>query len=244
MPYPERRTRRRLVFTALQLLTLLAAAEADACPNCATSATVWSGVLANDPGSMLGILSFAFCVVATLIALTARFIFHSRLFGGSLLLGAGLGAFLDGIALHQVLQWHAMLSSVIEPLDLVSSKVNMFWDGVFHLYAWAATVAAITIVVREVPYVRPEVRGRTMTGGAIAGWGLFNVVEGVISHQMFGLHHLHPGSHELAWDIGFLAAGVLLIAGGVAVAAPVLKNRTAAVPRTTAALEYGAHSKG
>lgn len=34
---------------------------------------------------------------------------------------AGLGGFLDGTLLHQVLQWHAMLSKVVPVLDLVTS---------------------------------------------------------------------------------------------------------------------------
>jgi len=28
------------------------------------------------------------------------------------------------------------------------------------------------------------------------------------------VHHVHPGSDELAWDLGFLASGVVLIALG------------------------------
>jgi uncharacterized membrane protein len=217
-------------FRAPLLLTLPAAlffatGEAQACPDCATARSVWSQVLENRPGSTLAILTFAFCVVAGLIVLSARLVYRCRLlFGGALLLGAGLGAFLDGIALHQVLQWHAMLSSVLVPVDLVSSKVNMFWDGVFHLYAWLATAFAIVIVVREVPKAAPEVRPRAVSGGALAGWGFFNLVEGVIDHHIFRLHHVHPGIDELAWDVGFLISGVALIAVGFAIALPVLRG--------------------
>jgi uncharacterized membrane protein len=233
----KRRTQRGFALTVPALLALLATSEANACPNCPTSVTVWSQVLANNPGSVLGILTFAFLVVAGLIVLAARLMYNSRLlFGGALLLGAGLGAFLDGIVLHQVLQWHAMISSVVEPSDLVSSKVNMFWDGIFHLYSWAATIVAIAIVVREVPRVRPEVRVRAVTGGALGGWGLFNLVEGLINHQIFGLHHVHPGPNQLAWDMGFLASGILLIAGGFAAAVPVLRDKAARTPRTVATI--------
>ena len=221
-----------MVFVGCQVLALLATAEAHACPGCATSRTVWSEVVANNPGSTLGILTFAFLVVAGLIVLAVRLVHHSRLLlGGALLLGAGLGAFLDGIALHQVLQWHAMISSVVEPLDLVSSKVNMFWDGVFHLYSWAATVVAIAIVVREVPSAAPDVRTRAVIGGALGGWGFFNLVEGVINHQIFGLHHVHPGINQFAWDMGFLASGVALILIGFVIAVPVLREKAPQVQR-------------
>lgn len=217
-----------LLFVSCLLLALLTAPDAQACPNCATSRTVWSEVLANDPGSIGATLTLAFGVVGGLIVFGARFMRRSRLlFGGALLLGAGLGAFLDGIVLHQVLQWHAMISSVVEPADLVSSKVNMFWDGVFHLYSWLATVVAIVIVVREVPRAEPEVRERAVVGGALGGWGLFNFVEGIINHQIFGFHHVHPGTDQMAWDIGFLAFGAALIVGGVAMALPVLRTKVA-----------------
>jgi uncharacterized membrane protein len=39
-----------------------------------------------------------------------------------ILLGSGLGGFIDGILLHQILQWHNMLSSVRPPIDLVGMK--------------------------------------------------------------------------------------------------------------------------
>ena len=48
----------------------------------------------------------------------------------------------------------------------------------------------------------------------LAGWGIFNLVEGVIDHQLLGLHNVHEGSNELAWDLAFLVSGVTLIFGG------------------------------
>lgn len=46
------------------------------------------------------------------------------------------------------------------------------------------------------------------------GWGLFNFVEGTIDHQLLGIRHVHPGEGELAWDLGFLALGLVLIGIG------------------------------
>jgi uncharacterized membrane protein len=39
-------------------------------------------------------------------------------------------------------------------------------------------------------------------------------VEGLINHQILGLHHVHPGANQLAWDVAFLLSGVVLIAAG------------------------------
>jgi len=133
-----------------------------------------------------------------------------------ILLGCGLGAFVDGILLHQLLQWHNMLSSVHAPVDLLSMKYNMVWDGAFHALAWFVTVLGVWRLWRagkrsDVSWSTP-----TLVGAALLGWGAFNFVEGLIDHQLLGLHHVHPGAHELTWDLAFLGLGVLQTAlGGV-----------------------------
>ena len=68
---------------------------------------------------------------------------HGAIISSGILLGAGLGGFVDGILLHQILQWHNMLSSLRPPVDLVSMKYNMLWDGVFHAFTWLTTVAGL-----------------------------------------------------------------------------------------------------
>jgi len=218
--------KRTCVSSATMVAVVLVSAPdiAHACPSCDTSEEVWAQIATSSPGATLGILTLAFAIVGALIVLSARMVRKSRLlFGGALLLGAGLGAFIDGILLHQVLQWHAMVSSVVFPADLVSSKVNMFWDGVFHLFSWLATVAAVTIVIRELPSAEKQVRSRGVAGAALAGWGFFNLVEGVLDHQIFGLHHVHPGPGQFAWDMGFLLFGLLLIVIGATLSLPVVR---------------------
>lgn len=132
----------------------------------------------------------------------------------STLLGIGLGGFADGILLHQILQWHNMLSSKVPATDLVSLKYNMVFDGLFHAFTWLITVAGVVVLFRAgmragVPFVP-----RTLVGGLGLGWGLFNLVEGLIDHQLLGLHHVHPGTGQLGWDLAFLASGAILILGG------------------------------
>ena len=53
----------------------------------------------------------------------------------------------------------------------------------------------------------------------LAGWGVFNVVEGLIDHQILGIHHVRDDlGGPLGWDLAFLAFGGVLIAGGLALA--------------------------
>jgi uncharacterized membrane protein len=131
------------------------------------------------------------------------------------LLGVGLGGFLDGILLHQILQWHNMLSSRLPPTDLVAMKVNMLWDGLFHAFTWLVTVAGVAALWRAESRADVRWSTRAFAGALVLGWGLFNVVEGVIDHQLLGVHHVHPGENELAWDVGFLVLGALQVLLGV-----------------------------
>lgn len=124
-----------------------------------------------------------------------------------LVLGVGLGGFVDGILLHQILQWHNMLSSVVPPTNLIDMKYNMVWDGLFHALTWTTCAAGLGFLFRagrreDVPW-----SGRILVGSLAGGWGLFNFVEGLIDHQLLGLHHVHPGDGQLAWDLGFVFAG-------------------------------------
>jgi uncharacterized membrane protein len=127
-----------------------------------------------------------------------------------LLLGAGMGGFVDGIVLHQLLQWHNMLSSVVPPTNLVSMKLNMLWDGVFHALTWLTTAVGLWRLWATVQRTDVSLSSPALAAGLLLGWGLFNAVEGTLDHQILGLHHVHPGSAQLAWDLGFIGSGVVL----------------------------------
>lgn len=126
-----------------------------------------------------------------------------------LVLGVGLGGFVDGILLHQILQWHNMLSSLTPPVDLVTMKYNMVWDGLFHALTWTMCVVGIGLLFRAGRRADVLWSGKVLFGSLIGGWGLFNLVEGLIDHQLLQIHHVHPGAHQVAWDAGFVVLGGL-----------------------------------
>jgi uncharacterized membrane protein len=135
-------------------------------------------------------------------------------------LGLGLGGFIDGIVLHQILQWHHMLTgeSGGEPMTTVSGlEANTMVDGFFHLATWLLVMAATVLIIRA--WERGELAPpwRAHLGMLLAGWGAFNLVEGLIDHQLLGIHHVRDDlGAPLAWDLAFLAFGVVLIAVGLA----------------------------
>ena len=53
----------------------------------------------------------------------------------------------------------------------------------------------------------------------LAGWGAFNLVEGLVDHQILGIHHVRDDlGGPLGWDLAFLTFGALLVAVGLALA--------------------------
>jgi uncharacterized membrane protein len=134
-----------------------------------------------------------------------------------LLLGLGLGGFVDGIVLHQLLQWHHMLSDVHDyPTSTVAGlEVNTLADGLFHVVAWFFVLAGSITAISAWRAGRLAPSWTFHFGLVLTGWGIFDVVEGLVDHQVLGIHHVRDDlGGPLSWDLGFLAFGVLLVVGG------------------------------
>ena len=134
------------------------------------------------------------------------------------LFGLGLGGFFDGIVLHQVLQWHHMLTSVGYPADSVANiEVNTLADGLFHASTYAFVAAGLAVLWRSARRTHLRWSGKLLAGTLLMGFGLFNVVEGVVDHHLLGIHHVNetvPRGQWIYWDIGFLIWGAAMLVGG------------------------------
>ncbi len=137
-------------------------------------------------------------------------------------MGVGLGGFVDGILLHQILQWHHMLTGDNggEPMNTVHGlEANTLVDGFFHLTTWIFVAVASTLAIRA--WQRGELAPpwRAHVGMLLAGWGVFNLVEGLVDHQILGIHHVRDDlGGPIGWDLAFLALGALLVIAGLALA--------------------------
>ncbi|MBA3450112.1 MAG: DUF2243 domain-containing protein [Chloroflexia bacterium] len=146
-----------------------------------------------------------------------------RVIWAGLLLGIGLGGFFDGIVLHQILQWHHMLSSLgnFSASTVPGLRVNTLWDGLFHAVTYAATIAGLFLLWSAARLPHAPWSTRLLIGLLLVGWGSFNLVEGIVDHQILGIHHVNetaPREHWVWWDLAFLAWGALMLLGGWALA--------------------------
>lgn len=127
------------------------------------------------------------------------------------IIGVGMGGFLDGILAHQILQIHNMLSAIYFPDTALNLEINMFWDGLFHALTWVTTAAGIAILWRGFRVERIISPGKAFIGSLIFGWGLFNLVEGLIDHHILHLHHVVERMGSSIWDYAFLGSGVFFL---------------------------------
>ena len=137
-----------------------------------------------------------------------------------ILFGLGLGGFFDGIVLHQILQWHHMLTSAGYPPDSVENlKINTFWDGLFHASTYIFTGLGLYILWRYSRKNHIRWSGKLLPGTFLMGFGIFNLVEGIIDHHLLGIHHVNetvPREQWIFWDVGFRQSAL----SGVLVHAP------------------------
>jgi len=123
-------------------------------------------------------------------------------------IGIGMGGFVDGILLHQIMAWHNMGSSVVPPTTMDGMRRNMVWDGEFHAAVWVITMIGIYFLLGDARRGAPLPSTRAFTGQFLLGWGLFNLVEGIIDHHILNLHHVRDMPvHVPMYDWAFLAIG-------------------------------------
>ena len=127
------------------------------------------------------------------------------------LLGIGMGGFVDGIVLHQILQWHHMIC--IEAHCAVSTvatlKRQTFTDGVFHAVMWLVLLTGLIRLSGAISRGAPFTRAR-FWGPLLFGAGVFNVVEGIVDHHILQIHHVRFGPTQTIMDITFLVVSAII----------------------------------
>ncbi len=117
----------------------------------------------------------------------------------AVVLGIGIGGFVDGVVVRQLLDRPQVLSGRYPAGDVGL----MIGDGLFHLFWLVVVLAGVALLDRSAPLPR-----RVLLGGVLAGWGVFNLVEGVVDH------HVRSTPGQLAYDLAFLASGAALLVAG------------------------------
>lgn len=143
---------------------------------------------------------------------------HRRVILPAFVLGFGLSGFFDGIMLHQVLRWHHLMSLV--PGDAFRDiGTQILFDGLFHVLMYAITAAGLWLLWRRRVALRDAGAAPAVIGGALLGFGAWNVVDVGFFHWTLGIHRIRVGvPHPMLYDIGWLAVfGLAFLLAGVLV---------------------------
>lgn len=127
------------------------------------------------------------------------------------LLGFALGGFFDGILLHQILQWHHLLSA-INGSDI---RFQVAADGYFHALMYVIAAVGLWMLWasgREAD--RPA--GRLLMATILTGFGVWHITDGILSHWVLGIHRIRMNSENLLfWDLlWFVVFGVVPFVAG------------------------------
>ena len=127
-------------------------------------------------------------------------------------LGLGLGGFFDGILLHQILQWHHLLSLVPGVGDL---RAQVLWDGLFHALMYVIVALGLWGLWRA-HRDGAKIGGPALYGALLMGSGSWHIVDGILSHWVLGIHRIKSeAAQPLLWDLAwFVIFGLVPFAIG------------------------------
>lgn len=91
-----------------------------------------------------------------------------------------------------------------------SYELKHGWDGLFHAAVWIATLIGVFLLWRAAYQRAPIPSLTTFIGQLILGWGLFNLVEGTIDHQLLAIHYVRQVPNYQVYNLTFLAVGGVL----------------------------------
>jgi uncharacterized membrane protein len=123
---------------------------------------------------------------------------------GAWVLGFALGGFIDGILLHQVLEWHHLLSLVPgEPFR--EMRTQILADGLFHVGMYVIAIVGLWMLWRRRGGFTGAGTDRRVLAGAAFGFALWQFVDTIVFHWIAGIHRIRVDvPNPLAWDIGWL----------------------------------------
>lgn len=144
-------------------------------------------------------------------------------------LGVAAGGFFDGILLHQILQWHHLLSTVQVGV-LGSLRGQVIADGLFHGLMYLLALVGGLLFWRNRRQLLQSGGAPRMHGAFWMGFGAWHLVDALVSHWLTGIHRVRMDTDSpLFWDLLWVVVfGLVPLLIGLA-----LKRRAPAQPTGT-----------
>ncbi len=138
---------------------------------------------------------------------------RTTLLGGGIF-GIGLGGLVDVLVFHLIFQSHHLLSNRVTPRTYSGLQENIYYDGLFAFGMLGVMVVGSALVWRAVNG-QPQPRSTlALVGSILVGMGLFNTVDGIVSHYLLDIHDVVHGT--TFWNPPWVLVSVILFLLGAA----------------------------
>ncbi|MFD1858696.1 DUF2243 domain-containing protein [Aeromicrobium camelliae] len=132
-----------------------------------------------------------------------------RTVAAGLLFGAGIAAsMIDLFIFHLWLQWHHFY-------DRSTPHVGLIADGFFHAVGWFITVAGLFLLADA--RRRGGVHWPRWIGAVLSGVGAFQLLDGVLNHQILRIHQIRYGVDLLLYDTIWIGTAIAALLVGLLV---------------------------
>lgn len=133
--------------------------------------------------------------------------------------GFGFSGLIDVIVLHQILQWHHLVSGIYPMYTLEGLETNILADGLFLLGMLIIMGIGAGLVWQSERRTAVPLAVRPLAGAALIGLGIFDVYDALIDHALLGLHRpVGPGGQPLSlggqYNPHWIVISLLFIAAG------------------------------
>jgi uncharacterized membrane protein len=119
-------------------------------------------------------------------------------------LGFAFGGFFDGILLHQVLQWHHLLS-LVDAEAVRDIRVQILADGLFHVLMYAIATAGLWLLWRGRRGFDKSGLDMRVLAATVLGFSVWQFVDVVLFHWILQIHRIRVGVPDpLVYDLGWL----------------------------------------
>lgn len=126
-------------------------------------------------------------------------------------MGFALGGLIDVIVIHHVLQWHHLISGVVDPNSLDGLRTNILADGLLSTAMLVVLLMGLGLLFRVGARRDGAWSASTLSGSLLIGWAVFNIFDSIVNHHLLGLHHVNPGPNQLLWEVVFTVLSLLLL---------------------------------
>ncbi|MFZ6874710.1 DUF2243 domain-containing protein [Undibacterium sp. Di27W] len=136
--------------------------------------------------------------------------------------GLGFGGLLDTVILPRIFSWHNIPSNVHPITSIKNLPVSNFTSSMTGSLTYTLTyvffITAFILFWQASRTYSMEPSSPLLKGSLLTGWGIFNMIEGIIGHCLLSTHRAEGSvaiAHAMYWDICFLVTGVIMLVAGI-----------------------------